>query len=218
MRKYLYVLLLGMARMVQPKHRVAKTETLKSQVMAYQHPDLIERLVQKLEIPKEEAEKAFLGMKQYLYLAGTRGGGLSPQSEAVDEAWHNFMLFSLDYQKFCFTHFGRFIHHQPFNSTRRAEDNGQGSQNTRTGLKEEFDVVPKGAVLSGRCDPCSIACGSCNDLAPADPKVLLSDCINVPDGGCSGTTNCQNLALKPVHAGVACDPCCSGSQCCSDHS
>lgn len=221
MRELLYRFIMGLALLIRPSKSCAvASKRLKRAVLAYQHPDLIERLIQKFELTRDQAEDAFMGMKQYLYLAGTRGGGLSPQSEIVDEAWHNFMLFSLDYQKFCMGYFGRFIHHQPFNAAKRAASNGQGSRNTKLGLEEEFGVVLAGAGASaGRCDACVGDGCACSDRAPADSKVMTSDCISVPDGGYSGSTNCQNLAPhKLVHAGVACDPCCSGSQCCSDHS
>lgn len=34
-------------------------------------------------------------------------------SQVVDEAWHNFILFTKEYKKFCNGTFGRFLHHIP---------------------------------------------------------------------------------------------------------
>lgn len=133
---------LGPIKMVYLKTKFFSKEELKQVVLAYEHPDLIERLIQKFELTREQAEDAFMDMKQYLYLAGTRrGGDFSPQSEIVDEAWHNFMLFSLDYQNFCMKYFGRFIHHQPFNSSQPVECDGRGVRNTKLALKQEFGVI-----------------------------------------------------------------------------
>lgn len=142
---------------------------LKNRVMSYEHPSLIKRLMKKLDLTKEQAEEAFLGMKQFLFLCGTKDGeeGLAPQSVMVDEAWHHFMLFSRDYHRFCFGFFGRLIHHQP---TEEGDgDGGHSLSLTKKGLLREFNLP----------------------LNPALASNTLS-CINVPEGDCSGSTNCQD--------------------------
>lgn len=161
-------------------------QQIKEAIIAYQHPDLIERLVQKLEMPKEQAEAAFLGLKQFLYIAGTMVGTFSPQSQDVDEAWHNFMLFSKDYAKFCQTNFGHFIHHQPHTKEMRLQDPGAGRHITASALMDEFGVTVSEA--EGRCDACSIGECTCSGKVSKE-MALVSDCISVPSGECSGTTN-----------------------------
>jgi hypothetical protein len=42
-----------------------------------------------------------------------RGARLSMPSQAVDEAWHEFILFTREYQAFCSGVMGRFVHHVP---------------------------------------------------------------------------------------------------------
>jgi hypothetical protein len=34
-------------------------------------------------------------------------------SQVVDDAWHEFILFTKAYQKFCLSAFGKFLHHSP---------------------------------------------------------------------------------------------------------
>jgi hypothetical protein len=42
----------------------------------------------------------------------------------VDEAWHQFILFTAQYAEFCARYFGRYVHHSPSNAPKveRAED------------------------------------------------------------------------------------------------
>ncbi|MBP9855939.1 MAG: hypothetical protein KBC48_01350 [Candidatus Pacebacteria bacterium] len=142
---------------------------MKIKVLDYRHPALVKRLVKKLGLTHEEAEEVFLGMKQFLFLCGTksRKGALAPQSTLVDEAWHHFMLFSRDYHRFCFQYFGRLIHHQP---TDEGQDDGAPCLNrTKEGLSQEFKTSFNPALASA-----------------------VPSCIVVPAGDCSGTTNCQD--------------------------
>ena len=46
-------------------------------------------------------------------------------SQAVDDAWHEFILFTRHYERFCRNAFGRFLHHTPaeaMNSPTQASD------------------------------------------------------------------------------------------------
>ena len=88
--------------------------------MAYHNPAVVHRFMEKLNLDEREASLRFNDTKRFLYLCGIRKSGepiLAP-SEATDEGWHQFILFTKDYQDFCFSHFGRFIHHR----LRRPED------------------------------------------------------------------------------------------------
>ena len=153
MRYFVWRCLVQLARWIKPRHQGCSGKgDLKDKVMAYEHPELVERLVHKLEISREEALKAFRDMKRFLFIAGTMDSvPLSPPSDLADEAWHHFMLFSKDYASFCFGFFGRFIHHQPFTREMRLADDGQGMENTATALAAEFGVVSETAKCSTDC-------------------------------------------------------------------
>ena len=55
------------------------------------------------------------GLRDYFYcVLNVRGKGmLSMPSQAVDEAWHAFILSTKAYASFCERAFGRFLHHHP---------------------------------------------------------------------------------------------------------
>ncbi len=53
-------------------------------------------------------------LREYFIIATIANGRMvSMPSQAVDEAWHEFLLFTREYQKFCHKAFGRYFHHHP---------------------------------------------------------------------------------------------------------
>lgn len=86
-------------------------------IMAYQFEPLLHRMVDKYGWTTERAADVFEDLKQFLYLATIAKGTLAP-SEAIDDMWHNFILFTRDYHDFCNRVAGMLIHHRP----RRRDD------------------------------------------------------------------------------------------------
>lgn len=82
-------------------------------VIAIMFPDpgVAQRLVKELDVSLEEAQVMFLDAKLFLW-ACSLGKGMCP-TKAIDEAWHNFILFTKDYHKFCKQIAGEYLHHVP---------------------------------------------------------------------------------------------------------
>lgn len=116
---------------------VGDRPALLKRVMEYPHPGLLARLQEKVEPTPEKAAELFADMKRFLFLAGTVPGPLAPP-EPIDEAWHNFILFTEDYAAFCQAHFGRFIHHVPVGPDDRAARDGSILRNTIRAAREVF--------------------------------------------------------------------------------
>ena len=89
-----------------------KNMSLKGDVSEYKHPEVILRIAEKIQCPKERAEEIFEEMKQYLVSSLKREEPKSP-GRTLDIAWHEFILFTSDYASFCDQYFGGFIHHVP---------------------------------------------------------------------------------------------------------
>jgi hypothetical protein len=54
------------------------------------------------------------GLHDYFHICNDAGKSMvSMPSQAVDVVWHEFILFTLQYQNFCKKAFGRFLHHVP---------------------------------------------------------------------------------------------------------
>jgi hypothetical protein len=65
----------------------------------------------------EEAAQLFQEVKKYLVLAdGERGRAVPMFSARVDEAWHQFALFTPEYIAFCQRFAGAYLHHAPSES------------------------------------------------------------------------------------------------------
>ncbi|MFD3516598.1 glycine-rich domain-containing protein [Streptomyces sp. NPDC058657] len=84
---------------------------------AYVTPDVWEREVSLLlrspENTRELAERKFGQAVAFVMTCGENPDLLMGPSKAVDEAWHSFMLDSIQYHHFTNRHFGRYIHHVP---------------------------------------------------------------------------------------------------------
>jgi hypothetical protein len=87
-------------------------ESAYADVLAYQNPQVVDRIAKEHNLSLGEAEKIFLATKQFLYICGTRNGTWGPTFE-IDKGWHEFLMYTRQYQKFCQRFFGRFIHHRP---------------------------------------------------------------------------------------------------------
>lgn len=59
-----------------------------------------------------QAEKALEETLRFMYLCAHSKTTLTP-SVLIDSTWHEFILFTRSYHKFCIQHFNHFIHHQP---------------------------------------------------------------------------------------------------------
>ncbi len=78
-------------------------------------PSLAEKIIAKYpHLTPDQADYVMAGLKEYFHVclkAGKRN--VSMPSQAVDVAWHEFILFTRHYHYFCDKALGRFLHHTP---------------------------------------------------------------------------------------------------------
>ncbi|MHA4773151.1 glycine-rich domain-containing protein [Streptomyces sp. MSC1_001] len=81
-------------------------------------PYLIEKLLKEQIVDSaDEAELLFREVKRYFVLVHDHPDrSWQMHSLRVDEAWHQFILFTVRYQAYCERFFGRYIHHAPSNA------------------------------------------------------------------------------------------------------
>ena len=66
------------------------------------------------ELTAEQRSEVFAGLRDYFQLCRMAGRRMvAMPSQAVDDAWHEFILFTRYYGRFCRGAFGRFLHHTP---------------------------------------------------------------------------------------------------------
>ncbi|WP_437899926.1 glycine-rich domain-containing protein [Sorangium sp. So ce124] len=87
-------------------------------LFAYRAPFVISKLLMNKTVATErEAEALFRELVRYLWLVDSDRTRAYPMfSLRVDEAWHQFVLFTIEYADFCQRFFGRFLHHAPSNA------------------------------------------------------------------------------------------------------
>ena len=66
------------------------------------------------ELSADQRAQVFAALNDYFHLCHQAGRRMvSMPSQAVDDAWHEFILFTRRYDQFCRGAFGRFLHHTP---------------------------------------------------------------------------------------------------------
>lgn len=75
--------------------------------------------VRRPELSAAQRAEVFAGLHDYFQLCRRAGRRMvAMPSQAVDDAWHEFILFTRQYDKFCRRAFGRFLHHTPAEAMR----------------------------------------------------------------------------------------------------
>ena len=93
---------------------------------------LHERLDQRLarrrpELDSTQRAEVLEGLRDYFLICNTAGRRMvAMPSQAVDDAWHEFILFTRQYEQFCQRAFGRFLHHTPVEAMASPTQAGDG--------------------------------------------------------------------------------------------
>lgn len=109
----------------------------------------------------EEFYAAFLEFKRYVALVIMTGGGVPMMSPKVDEVWHQFILFTEEYARFCNAVLGHFMHHRP----RMVADprDPDGARRFIALYGGAFGPLPPIWGSCGDRDDCDDCKSSCND-------------------------------------------------------
>lgn len=98
---------------------------LAQRVMGFEAPYVIEKLVDKGVVASAaEGTALFDELKKYLLLSQHLTQALPMPSALVDAAWHQFVLFTRQYERFCRSCLGEFCHHVPAPIGGAADDAG----------------------------------------------------------------------------------------------
>lgn len=85
-------------------------------IASYQFPaGIASKVAERYDhLDRRDLEQVMAGLRDYFYLCNTAGKRMvSMPSQVVDIAWHEFILFTRDYEQFCAKALGRFLHHTP---------------------------------------------------------------------------------------------------------
>lgn len=95
----------------KPSGKVARPSATLERILRYENEALVVKLMKEHHLTRGQAYQLFKDTLRFLWLA-VKCGGLCPTPK-LDNGWHTFILFTMDYQKFCHKYFGHFIHHRP---------------------------------------------------------------------------------------------------------
>ena len=165
---------------------------------SYRFPERItNKIVEKYpHLSPPQAALAIDGLREYFHVCNVAGNRMvSMPSQVVDVAWHEFILFTRQYQNFCRAALGRFLHHTPAEAM-------TAPTIAQEGIKRAW----------------KIACHR-EKIAPKSPDRLpllfaLDTQLAIPDGF-SYSLNCKRAATDPgycaghIGCGSGCGSCSS---------
>lgn len=145
--------------------------------MAFPMGAILQRYKEENELPDEVISEHERELKRYLIICALFPRENIGMFGAVDQLWHTFLLFTIDYHKFCKRLGSKFIHHVPKEKNKR-EVGGYALFLKR--YKEVYKEAPPVHIwpsakpkepgdagscdvgCSGSCGPCDVNCsGSC---------------------------------------------------------
>lgn len=133
---------------------------------SYDFPVSIEVNVRKKypHLSKYDSAKVMLGLREYFHLCHqSEGEPVAMPSQVVDEAWHEFIVCTRDYQFFCSSALGRFLHHTPAEAMRTPTD-------AQEGIKRAWRLS------------CMRENGEATQMKKLPLLFALDSVLNIPDG------------------------------------
>lgn len=86
------------------------------ELKAWVEPEVVDRIKNKLHLSNEDASQLFEDLKLFLLISSSKDGVVYKKyrpSVAIDDAWHEFILFTKKYREFCMSVLGVFVDHTP---------------------------------------------------------------------------------------------------------
>ena len=154
------------------------------------------------ELNAEQRTQVFVALNDYFHLCRKAGRRMvSMPSQAADDAWHEFILFTRHYDKFCGHAFGRFLHHTPAEAMRSPTQASDGLKRAWRLACAHEQIDPKTPERLPRLFALDAALGIAGGF------VYQLDCL-AASGGASGSDYCASH--------IGCSSGCSGDSGSSD--
>lgn len=168
---------------------------------------LRERLERRLaarrpELDETQRDEVFEGLRDYFLICNLAGRRMvTMPSQAVDDAWHEFILFTRQYDQFCSRAFGRFLHHTPAEAMRTPTQASDGLKRAWRLACAHEKIDPKAPERLPRLFALDAALGIAGGF------VYQLDCL-AASGGAAGSGFCASH--------IGCSSGCSGDSGSSD--
>lgn len=176
-----------------------RREGREQHIKGYAFPESIRDKVWKRypHLTEAQLSSVMAGLREYFQICNTAGKRMvSMPSQVVDVAWHEFILFTRQYQDFCRKGLGRFLHHTP------AE-----AMNSRAAARQGIKTCWRIACIR-------------EGLSPREPTALprlfaLDAQLGIADGfhytpNCKGMQRGEGGATVYCAGHIGCGSCASG--------
>lgn len=143
----------------------------------YEFPSAIEKKIKNKypHLMDDDIEVIFSGLRDYFcFCHESKKQTVAMPSQAVDIAWHEFILFTKNYEQFCKKSIGRFLHHTPTEA-----------MDSKTSAQESIKRAWHLACVNERINP----------TYPVNLPLIfaIDSLLNIEDGFIY-SLNCQNSA------------------------
>jgi hypothetical protein len=138
------------------------------------------------ELSAEQRSEVFAALDDYFQLCRKAGRRMvAMPSQAADDAWHEFILFTRQYDKFCRHAFGRFLHHTPAEAMRTPTQASDGLKRAWRLACAHEKINPKAPERLPRLFALDAALGIAGGF------VYQLDCL-AANGGAAGSGYCAS--------------------------
>ncbi len=142
--------------------------------------------VRRPELSAAQREEVFAALNDYFHLCRQAGRRLvAMPSQAADDAWHEFILFTRQYDRFCTRAFGRFLHHTPAEAMASPTQAGEGLKRAWRLACARERIDPKSPQRLPRLFALDAALGIAGGF------VYRLDCL-AASGGAAGSGYCAS--------------------------
>lgn len=127
------------------------------EALAYENDEVVHRFTKLYDIDFGEAKDIFVETKKWLWLirqSESTSLAITDPLVIIDEMWHNFVLFTLDYTSYCLELYGCYIHHAPTTEGERKRWKRQFRQNPSRVREEQMRKLSQQfALIAGKLGP-----------------------------------------------------------------
>lgn len=174
---------------------------------AYNFPEKVSRqlLAKHPHLKEEELGLVFQGLRDYFYICNRAGRKMvSMPSQVVDDAWHEFILFTRKYDFFCKKALGRFLHHTPAEAMTRPTEAQEGIK------RAWYHACKKEGIAPGNPGklPLLFALDAMLEIENGFHYAL--DCKNGNNGYCAGDIGCGGTGCSSCAGDSGCGGGCGG--------
>lgn len=133
-------------------YRVIRFSNFKRRERAISHyrfPNTINDKVKEKypHLTDNQVNQVIYGLREYFHVCNQAGKKMvSMPSQAVDVAWHEFILFTREYKSFCQKSLGRFLHHTPAEAMKSPDQAQVGIKRAWKYSCRRENIPPKNAT------------------------------------------------------------------------